>query len=335
MEQSIAVIGCGAWGKNLVRNLAELGALHTICDTDLEVLESLKAQYSSVNTSADFQQVLRSEEIRGVVIATPPVFHYRMAKEALLADKDVFVEKPLCLEMEEARELVEIAARREKILMVGHILEYHPVVAKLKGLVEEGVLGELQYIYSNRLNLGKFRAGENVLWDLAPHDVSLILLLLDGRMPQEISTHGGYCINQNTVDVALVTMSFKGGVRAHIFASWIHPYKEQKLVVVGNKKMAVFDDTNPEDKLQLYSYKSEGMRGQPLLRLEGTEVVTVPLEEPLKIECQDFLHCIATRQKPRVDGVKGLQVVDILSCCQKSLEKKGEIVTFTELTKQS
>ena len=335
MERNIAVAGCGAWGKNLVRNFAQLGALHTICDTDPKALENLKSQYSSVNTSADFQQVLGNEKIRGVVIATPPVLHYRMAKDALTAARDVFVEKPLCLKRGEARELVEIAAERARILMVGHILEYHPAIAKLKELTERGVLGELQYIYSNRLTLSKSRSGQHVLWDLAPHDLSLILLLLGGKMPQEISAHGGSHINQNTADVALVTMSFENGVKAHIFNSWLHPYKEQKLVVVGDEKMAVFDDTNPEDKLQLYSCKTEGIKGRPLPQLKGMEVVTVPLEEPLKIECQDFLQCIATRQKPRADGVKGLQIVDILSCCQKSLEKKGEIITFAGLTKQS
>lgn len=331
MARNVAVVGCGSWGKNLVRNFAQLGALHTICDIDSKVLEALNSQYASANTS-DFRQVLENNEIGGVVIATPPALHHQMAKNALLASKDVFVEKPLCLRIEEGKELVELAKKKGRILMVGHLLEYHPAVVKLKELIERGELGKLQYIYSNRLKLGKSRSSENVLWDLAPHDISLILLLLDGEMPQEISAHGGSCLNQNTADVTLATMSFKEGVRAHIFASCLHPYKEQKLVVVGDKKMAVFDDTHPKDKLQLYSYEVEWREGTPVLHSKESEVIAMPLEEPLKIECQDFLRCMATRQKPKADGVKGLQVVAILSHCQKSLEKNGKIISFTGLT---
>ena len=310
-KNSIAVIGCGYWGKNLVRNFAELGALHTICDSDPEKLQGLQSLYPSAKAETDYHHVLQNEEIKGVVIATPAVLHYPMAKEALLAGKDTFVEKPLALRVEEGRELVELAEEKGEILMVGHLLEYHPAAVRLKELVDKGELGKIQYIYSNRLNLGKFRTEENILWSFAPHDISVILLLLGGEMPHEVSAHGGYYLHQDIADVTLTTMTFRDGIRAHIFVSWLHPYKEQRLVVVGDKKMAEFNDTNLRDKLFLYSYQIEWVERMPVPRPKEAEVVNVPSEEPLKIECHDFIECIETRRRPKVDGHKGLQVLEI------------------------
>jgi len=325
MEKNIAVVGCGYWGRNLVRNFAQLGTLHTICDTDPKVLAQLASNYPEVNTESEYPHILQNEEIRGIVIATPAVLHYSMGKQALLADKDTFMEKPLALKVAEGKELVELAEEKNKILMVGHLLEYHPAVVKLKELVDKGEIGKLRYIYSNRLNLGKFRAEENILWSFAPHDISVILLLLN-EMPQEISAHGGYYLHQDIADVTLTTMSFKDGVKAHIFVNWLHPYKEQKLVVVGDKKMAEFNDTNPKDKLLLYSHEIEWVERKPVPHPKEIEVVTVSLEEPLKIECQDFTKCMQTRSRPKVNGHKGLQVLEILACCQKSLEENGKVI---------
>lgn len=327
---SIAVVGCGYWGKNLVRNFAELRALHTICDTDSEKLQRLQLLYPSVNAETDYHNILQNKEIRGVVIATPAVLHYPMAKEALLSTKDVFVEKPLALKVEQGRELVELARGEGRILMVGHLLEYHPAVVKLKELVDEGELGKIRYIYSNRLNLGKFRTEENILWSFAPHDISVILLLLGGEMPQEVSAHGGYYLHQDIADVTLTTMNFKEGIRAHIFVSWLHPFKEQRLVVVGDRKMAEFNDTEATDKLYLYSHQIEWIERKPVPRPKEAEIVKVPSEEPLKIECQDFIECVETRRKPKVDGQKGLQVLEILSCCEKSLEQNGKVTSLGE-----
>ena len=327
MNRNIAVIGCGYWGKNLVRNLADLGVLHTICDADSEVLKSFKTSYAGVNIETEFHRVLENNEIKGVVIATPAVLHYSIAKEAILAGKDAFVEKPLALEIEQGEELVALAEKRKKILLVGHLLEYHPAVRKLKELVDGGELGRIQYIYSNRLNLGKFRTEENILWSFAPHDISIILLLL-GEMPQEISAHGGYYLNQDIADVTLTALGFNNGIRAHIFVSWLHPYKEQKLVVVGNKKMALFDDTNPKDKLLLYSHEIEWIDRKPVPRQKQPEPVRISLDEPLRIECQDFISCIQSRKRPKVDGRKGLQVLRVLSYCQRSLESKGKVISL-------
>lgn len=321
MDRNIAVIGSGYWGKNLVRNFVELGALHTICDSDPIILESFKSLYPEVNAEIDYHKVLTNEQIRGVVIATPAVSHYSVAKEALSAGRDVLVEKPLALHVEQGQELVELAEKSNKVLLVGHLLEYHPAVTKLKELVDKGELGKVNYIYSNRLNLGKFRTEENILWSFAPHDISIILLLL-GEMPQEISAHGGYFLHKDIADVTLTTLGFKNGVRAHIFVSWLHPYKEQKLVVVGDKKMALFDDTNPKDKLFLYSHEIEWIDRKPIPHQKQPETVKVPLDEPLRIECQDFLDCIRTRNRPKVDGYKGLQVLRVLSYCQKSLDRR-------------
>jgi UDP-2-acetamido-3-amino-2,3-dideoxy-glucuronate N-acetyltransferase len=326
MSKNITVVGCGYWGQNLVRNFAELGTLHTICDSKPEVLKHFESLYPDVNTAKDYSQVLADQSIQGIVIATPAVTHYPMAKEALLSGKNVFVEKPLALTVKEGAELVELAEEKRKILMVGHLLEYHPAIAKLKEIVNKGELGKINYIYSNRLNLGKLRTEENVLWSFAPHDISVILLLL-GEMPKMVSAHGGYYLHKDIADVTMTNLGFKNGTRAHIFVSWLHPYKEQRLVVVGEKKMALFDDTKAEDKLLLYSHEIEWVDGKPVPHQKQPQVIAVPPDEPLKLECRDFIESIAKRRKPKVDGCKGLKVLEVLSYCQKSLEEKGRVIS--------
>jgi len=324
--KSVAVVGCGYWGKNLVRSFAELGALHTICDTNPEALERMTRLYSGTNTEREYQQILNSSEIKGVVVATPAALHYSMAKQALLAGKDTFVEKPLALSIAEGKELVDLAQENHRILMVGHILEYHPAVVKLQEMVDKGELGKIQYIYSNRLKLGKFRSQENVIWSLAPHDVSVILLLLNNTMPWQVSTYGGCYLRQNVADVALSTLSFNSRVKAYVFVSWLHPFKEQRLVVVGDKAMMVFNDANPKEKLFYYNQPVEWAGREPTPSPCKATVIEIALGEPLKLECQDFIQCIKSRRKPKADGNKGLQVLDVLSCCQNSLQKNGETV---------
>jgi len=332
MERNIAVVGGGYWGKNLVRNFAELGALHTVCDVDANTLADFKTRYPEVNMETDFTRVLQNEAIAGVVIATPAAQHYKMAKQALQAGKDTFVEKPLALKIEEGRELVELAEAKGKILMVGHLLEYHPAVIKLKEMLGRGDLGKIQYIYSNRLNLGKIRTEENILWSFAPHDISVILSLLGAEMPFEISTHGGYYLHHDIADVTVTTMSFRSGVSAHIFVSWLHPYKEQKLVVIGDGKMAEFNDTS-KDKLVVFKHEIEWVERRPVPRRGEPEVISIPSDEPLKLECQEFIDSIKTRKKPKTDGRKGLQVLEILSFCQQSLEAGGKVIPLKENAK--
>ena len=323
--KNIAVVGSGYWGKNLVRNFAELGVLHTICDTDASVIEKYRAQYPDIKTCSDFRQVLQDDAVKGIVIAAPAVLHHSMARAALMAGKDVFVEKPLALKVEDGRELVELAGEHGRILMVGHLLEYHPAILKLKEMVDKGELGKIDYIYSNRLNLGKLRTEENVLWSFAPHDIS-VMLLLCGEMPTEVASHGGYYLHRDIADVTMTTFSFKSGIRAHIFVSWLNPYKEQKLVVVGDKRMALFNDTEPKDKLLVYDHEIEWIDMKPVPHAKQAHAVEIPATEPLKLECQDFIDSIRTRSKPRVDGRKGLQVLEVLAHCQRSLEENGRLV---------
>ncbi len=254
MKKNIAIVGTGYWGKNLVRNFYNLGALNTICDSNPDQLETYLEQYKGITGAISFSEVLGNEEIEGVVIATPAETHFDLAREAMLAGKDVYVEKPLCLSEQDGEELNILAEEHNKILMTGHLLWYHPAVIKLKEMVEEGALGRIQYIYSNRLNLGKLRREENVLWSFAPHDISVIIGLLE-ELPSAIQAQGGNYLHQQIADTTMTLLDFPSGVKAHIFVSWLHPFKEQKLVVVGDKQMVVFDDTAPwSSKLTLYPH---------------------------------------------------------------------------------
>src|SRR5690349_7992606 len=250
---SVAAIGMGYWGKNLVRNFHELGALSVICDSRESVETENKAQYSNVRFVREYKQVLSDPSIQAVALSTPAVTHYEMAKAALEAGKDVYVEKPLAIEVKQGEELVELAEARGRVLMVGHILRYHPAVVKLQELIQKGELGKIHYLYSNRLNIGKIRTEENILWSFAPHDISVMLSLLN-EVPNRVTCQGGAYLSPQIYDVTMSQFSFPSGVQAHIYVSWLHPVKEQRLVVVGSDKMAVFDDTI-DDKLVLYPHK--------------------------------------------------------------------------------
>jgi UDP-2-acetamido-3-amino-2,3-dideoxy-glucuronate N-acetyltransferase len=322
---NIAVVGSGYWGKNLVRNFESLGALHTICDTDTATLLRFKEQYPGVNTVSDFSEVLANPDISGIAIATPAETHEPLARQALLAGKDVYIEKPLCLSEEEGVALNTLAQEQGRVLMVGHLLWYHPVVLKLKKMVDSGDLGRIQYIYSNRLNLGKLRREENVLWSFAPHDISVILGLT-GEMPETIRAQGGNYLHQKIADTTMTLMSFSSGIKAHIFVSWLHPFKEQKLVVVGEKQMAVFDDVAPwDDKLLLYPHSIEWNDNVPVANKADAVRVSVEQDEPLKAECAHFMECIEKRSRPRTDGEEGLRVLQVLNRCQESLEKERQV----------
>jgi len=312
----ISVIGCGSWGKNLVRNFAELGALHSVCDTNQELANQAAQTYAVPNHSLD--DILRSD-CDGVVIAAPAAQHFELTQVALNAGKHVFVEKPLSLKVEEAKKLCDLSLQVDKKLMVGHLLQYHPAFLEFRQLIGKGNLGRLQYIYSNRLNLGKFRNEENILWSFAPHDISMILALA-GELPETVYATGACHLNPRIHDVTTTHMSFKNGIQAHVFVSWLHPYKEQKLVVVGDRGMAVFDDGLPwGEKLKLYPHQVTWVDGLP--QPEKADVVHVPLavSEPLKLECQHFIDCIAQDHISRTDGAEGLRVLQVLDAAQQSL----------------
>ncbi len=331
---SVAVVGSGYWGKNLVRVFHDLGVLHTICDANAEIRARCANDFSGVSIVTGFAEILQNPGIDAVAISTPASTHAELVREALLAGKDVFVEKPLCLSETECAELIALARAHDRILMVGHLLWYHPGVIRLKALIDAGELGRIQYIYSNRLNLGKLRREENVLWSFAPHDVSVILGLLDEE-PVSVQAQGGNYLHQLIADTTVSMLNFASGVKAHIFVSWLHPFKEQKLVVVGADKMAVFEDTLPwEDKLRLFPHAVSWSRNVPVARKAEVERVEIDDDEPLRAECAHFLRCIETRREPRTDGAEGLRVLKVLNACQTALES-GAPVTLTNQADES
>jgi UDP-2-acetamido-3-amino-2,3-dideoxy-glucuronate N-acetyltransferase len=328
MKPRIAVLGCGYWGKNLVRNFHGLGALGMVCDPAEAGRAAAKQAAPGVEVVATFEQALGDANISAVAIAAPAVMHYALAKAAMQAGKDVYVEKPLCLQVKEAEELVAMADRLGRVLMVGHLLQYHPCVQELHARLAQGDLGKLHYITSNRLNLGKIRREENALWSFAPHDISVILSLAGGQLPERIRCSGGSYLSQGVADTTLTAMRFAGGIRAHVFVSWLNPFKEQKLTVVGSSGIAVFDDTKPwREKLVIYRQYLTWANGQmPTPNKVQGEPIEVPESEPLRDECAHFVECCAHRRTARTDGREGLRVLSVLDAAQRSLDSDGEAV---------
>jgi len=310
---------------NLVRVFHEMGVLYKVCDFSPSRLQQLAVKYPDVKMESTLEAIVDDPKVDAVVIATPAETHNKIARQALLAGKDVYVEKPLTLHCEEAEQLTELAESRGRILMVGHLLEFHPAITKLEELIQAGELGRIEYIYSNRLNMGKVRREENALWSFAPHDISVILLLLN-RMPIQVAATGGTYLQPNIADVTVSTMLFERGVRAHLFVSWLHPYKEQKLVVVGERRMAVFDDVRKTEKLQIYDKKIDLVDGQFVAEKPAARTVEFPAHEPLMLECRHFLDCIETRRTPKTDGRDGWRVLKVLEASQRSLSMNGEPV---------
>src|SRR6266850_2694807 len=317
----VAVAGVGYWGKNLVRNFHDRGALSVLCDAQSSVEATCREQYGDVRFCRDFGDVLSDPSITAVAIATPAVTHFEMAKAALAAGKDVFVEKPLSIDVRHGEDLVRLSEAEGRILMVGHILRYHPAILRLQQLIREGALGKIDYLYSNRLNIGKIRIEENILWSFAPHDISVMLALLD-EMPTRVTCQGGSYLNRDVSDVTLSHFDFPSGVQAHIFVSWLHPIKEQRLVVVGSEKMAIFDDT-AEHKLVLYPHRVEWRNRIPTAVKANGEIVDLEDQEPLRAECQHFLDCVKSRTSPVSDGAEGLRVLRVLDACQRALHNGG------------
>ncbi len=315
----VVCIGAGYWGRNLVRNFHAIGALTGICDTSAEGRAELAAAYPSVPVLDSVDRVFADPDVDAVVIATPAETHGELVRRALESGKDVLVEKPLCLSLDEGQRLVDLAERNKRILMVGHLLWYHPAILKLKQLIDSGDLGKIQYVYSNRLNLGKIRQEENILWSFAPHDISVILGLLE-EMPEQVHAQGGNYLQTGIADTTVSLLSFPSGVKGHIFVSWLHPFKEQKLVIVGERKMAVFNDLEKENKLVLYPHSIEWKNHHPVpSRAEG-QAVPLELSEPLRAECEHFLECVKTRATPRTDGREALRVLAVLRECQLGLD---------------
>jgi len=324
--KNLALIGAGYWGRNLARNFHRLGALAVVCDSSDEALASQRVACPGIRVTKSVEDVLSDASVTRVVIAAPAAQHFELAHRALQAGKDVFVEKPLALDVREGLSLVKLAEKNGLILMVGHLLQYHPCVRAIQRLVAGGELGKLQYITSNRLNLGKIRLEENALWSFAPHDISVVLSLVGGERPDRVRCIGEAYLHHEVADVTLTTMRFPGGVNAHVHVSWINPFKEQRLTVVGSHGMLVFDDTLPwAEKVLLYRQPLVWEGGMvPTAKKAAGEAVVVPEEEPLQIECSHFLECCDDRKSPVTDGQEGLRVLQVLDAAQRSLDQGGE-----------
>lgn len=330
MVTRLALIGAGAWGRNLLRNLAHLrnADLVMCCDSNHERCVSTLNGFRGVQACSDPDDVLNSDEVDAVVIATPAVTHFDLASRAISAGKDVFVEKPMTLSLADAEILVESAEREERVLMVGHLLEYHPAVNLMKTLLDAGDIGDPYYLYSERVNLGRIRNDENALWSFAPHDISIILYLL-GEEPVEVGARGAAYIQPDIEDVAFVWMLFPGNKLAQVHVSWLDPHKLRRTTLVGSDKMVVFDDMQPAEKIRVYN-KGVEHNGQfadyadaPTLRFGDVTVPVLKMTEPLRIECEHFVECVRTRATPRTDGQDGLRVVRVLEAAQRSLRGGG------------
>ena len=333
IENKIAVVGCGYWGKNIVRNFHDLNVLSAICDNNQETAAKFAKEYKV--SSISFSEILNSDEFNGIAIAAPAEQHYGLVKESLLAGKHVFVEKPLALKVEQGEELCEIAEKSCLILMVGHLLQYHPAFNHLKKIVNNGDLGRLQYIYSQRLNLGKVRREENILWSFAPHDISMILSLV-GSEPEQVNAVGSCYLHNRIADVTTTNMVFPGGENAHIFVSWLHPFKEQKLVVVGEEAMAVFDDQQSWDnKLVKYSHRILWKHNMPVPEKAEGVSIAIQQSEPLRNECEHFIKCINKEETCRTDGREGLRVLRVLNAAENSMIRKRTISLTGDYTENT
>lgn len=318
-EQKIAVIGCGVWGRNIVRNFYNLRVLDTVCDIDDENLNKVIQEYPGVKVTKDYNDILNNPEITGVAVVTPSHMHYKVVKAMLLAGKNVYVEKPISTVAEEARDLTNLANDRDLVLMVGHLLLYHPAVNRLKMLVDEGVLGEMVYAQSDRLNVNYFKNDRSVMWDLAPHDVSMISYII-GKNPVKVLSAVGCSSDRNEImDITHLGIEFEDGVIAQISDSWITPKKHVTLLVRGTKATAILDDTLAEHKLQVFDNFAAGASKN--IQLDYLEI------EPLKLECQHFVSCCESGKKARSDGENGFVVTKILEEAEKIMlgEKVKEL----------
>ncbi len=328
---NLALIGAGNWGKNLLRTLHQMSGaeLSTCCDADLDRCKDRLNGFRGIGFTADPEDVFSNDEIQAVLIATPVPTHFELAHRAILAGKDVFVEKPMTLALEDAETLVAEAEKHGRVLMVGHLLEYHPCVVRMKELLDAGELGKPYYMYSQRLNLGRIRKDENALWSFAPHDISIIMHILDME-PVSVSARGAAYIRSEVEDVAFLDIHFDDGVVAHIHVSWLDPHKVRRTTLVGSKKMVVFDDMEPAEKIRIYDKGVEpngrfvGYAESLSLRFGEVVVPAIQMREPLRIECEHFLECVRERKTPRSDGHDGLRVVRVLDAAQRSLKSGGK-----------
>jgi len=334
---NIAVVGCGYWGPNLIRNFNSLteSNVNLICDIDENRLNHMKQLYPNAETTTDFDKIIDNKDIDAVAIATPVYLHYDLAKKSLQAGKHTFIEKPMASSVAQCKELIGIAEKKQLTLMVGHTFIYTAAVQKIKEIADSGEIGQVQYISSRRLNLGLFQKDINVAWDLAPHDISIFLYIL-GEMPESVNCQGKANVTPGIEDVTNMTIRFSNGGFAVLHSSWLDPNKIREMTIVGSTKMIVYDDTEPLEKIKIYDKRVEtpphydtfaefhysyhyGDMYAPYLKQV----------EPLKVECQHFLDCIKTGAKPDSSGYEGMQVIQILEAASKSLKNGGEKVEIS------
>lgn len=316
------MLGCGNWGKNHIRVLNELSVLHSVSDTHSEQADYYSAHYQVPAYTLD--EILSDASIQGIVIATPASTHFELAQLCLQAGKSILVEKPITLTLEEAYQLQAQAQTRNLCLMVGHLLHYHPAFIKIKELKKQKKLGKIQAIYANRLNLGKFETEKDIWWSYAPHDVSMILSLID-EMPSEVIARDAKYLHHTISDITQAHLTFPKGEQAHIFVSWLHPYKEQKLTVISEKTMLIFDDSQPWDsKLKQYPYPEQWRDGLPTPCQSQVQAITLEPSEPLKKQAQHFLECITHNRTPITDSQEAIRVLEVLLAAKKSTRKKNE-----------
>ena len=331
----MGLIGCGYWGPNLIRNYVSFDDVDVIavCDASKERLEGILRKYPMLEGANNADELICNDDVDALVIASSAVTHHELARKALLAGKHVFVEKPLSLNVLDGEELVRISAEKGLVLMVGHLLLYHPVIDMMKGYIDSGELGDIYYIYGQWLNLGKVRHDENCLWSLGPHGFSVMLYLLD-RDPVEVSVHGMDYLQDSLEDVTFCTLRFPGNVMANLHISWLDPHKVRKITVVGSKRMMVFDDMESSEKLRLYDkgvdLKPEYSNFAESLALRFGDVLlpAFDMEEPLRRECRHFVDCVRTGTEPRSNGREGLEVLKILNAAQESLNARGVPVSL-------
>ncbi len=328
---SVAVIGAGYWGKNLVRNFATTKrcALRTVCDINEDLLAAHQRGFPFLSTTTDVEMVLRDGRVQAVVIATPVPTHFEIAARALRAGKHVYVEKPLTLRAAQARELIDLARELKLKLMVGHLLEYHPAVNYLKDMLDRGQLGQPYYMYTQRVNLGIVRQNENAWWSLAPHDISVVCYLL-GSEPVSVAANGQCYLQRDIEDVVFATIKFADGKMAHVHCSWLDPHKIRKMTVVGPQKMVTFDDMEATEKIRIYD-KGAAIKHDITtsyadiisLRFGDIVIPTISGGEPLALECRHFVECVLENRPIRTDGADGLRIVQVLEAGQQSLKNQG------------
>lgn len=326
----IAVIGAGGWGKNHVRTWFELGQLHTVCDLNEEVLDGAVAGKPGVERTSDPADIFADPDVDAVVVATPAQTHADIAIAAMEAGKDVLVEKPLAISVVDGERIEETSHRLGRVAMVGHVLEFHPAVLALRSLVSAGELGSIRSAYSNRLNLGRVRTHENVFWSFAPHDLALVLGTFD-ELPTSIACQTGSFLTDGLADTACATMSFDAGQVAHVFTSWLHPFKEQRFVVVGTDQMAVFDDTAPwAQKLTLFAHTAEiDEFGEPRVSLAEGRPQAVAEGSPLTLQCQGFSNAVRAGAVATNSARDGLEVLRLLAAADVSAADGGRPRSLT------